>query len=151
MPKTNYKKNGNGNGGVSELLKELWNAAVALRGNIEPADYKRGAAQRDNSYPDKNPDIVSGYRCPHLATRDHITRESQQFVRISLLQNTAQFRGKRRNRHQLPRPNGALLPYPDRNPDIVSGLQSEGVLPEPGHTSGTLYVRHARYRTVPWL
>jgi type I restriction enzyme M protein len=28
-------------GGVSELLKELWNAAVALRGNIEPADYKR--------------------------------------------------------------------------------------------------------------
>ena len=31
----------NGNGGVPELLKELWNAAVALRGNIEPADYKR--------------------------------------------------------------------------------------------------------------
>jgi type I restriction enzyme M protein len=31
----------NGNGGVSELLKELWNAAVGLRGNIEPADYKR--------------------------------------------------------------------------------------------------------------
>ncbi|HEY5769895.1 MAG TPA: type I restriction-modification system subunit M N-terminal domain-containing protein [Terrimicrobium sp.] len=31
----------NGNGGVAELLKELWNAAVALRGNIEPADYKR--------------------------------------------------------------------------------------------------------------
>lgn len=31
-----------GNNGVSELLKELWNAAVALRGNIEPADYKRG-------------------------------------------------------------------------------------------------------------
>lgn len=38
MAKTTYK---NGNGGVSELLKELWNAAVALRGNIEPADYKR--------------------------------------------------------------------------------------------------------------
>jgi type I restriction enzyme M protein len=31
----------NGNGGVPELLRELWNAAVALRGNIEPADYKR--------------------------------------------------------------------------------------------------------------
>ena len=30
-----------GNGGTAELLKELWNAAVALRGNIEPADYKR--------------------------------------------------------------------------------------------------------------
>jgi len=38
MAKPTYK---NGNGGVSELLKELWNAAVALRGNIEPADYKR--------------------------------------------------------------------------------------------------------------
>jgi type I restriction enzyme M protein len=33
-----YKK---GDGGVSELLKELWNAAVALRGSVEPADYKR--------------------------------------------------------------------------------------------------------------
>ena len=31
----------NGNGGLAELLRELWNAAVALRGNIEPADYKR--------------------------------------------------------------------------------------------------------------
>jgi type I restriction enzyme M protein len=31
----------NGNGRVSELFKELWNAAVALRGSIEPADYKR--------------------------------------------------------------------------------------------------------------
>ena len=30
-----------GNGGLPELLKELWNAAVALRGSIEPADYKR--------------------------------------------------------------------------------------------------------------
>jgi len=29
------------NGSVAELLKELWNAAVALRGHIEPADYKR--------------------------------------------------------------------------------------------------------------
>ena len=36
--KTSYK---NGNGGLAELLKELWNAAVALRGSIEPADYKR--------------------------------------------------------------------------------------------------------------
>ena len=26
---------------LSELLKELWNTAVALRGSIEPADYKR--------------------------------------------------------------------------------------------------------------
>src|SRR6266480_6530781 len=32
-----YKKNGTG----SDLFKELWNAAVALRGSIEPADYKR--------------------------------------------------------------------------------------------------------------
>jgi type I restriction-modification system DNA methylase subunit len=36
--KTSYK---NGNGGLAELLKELWNAAVALRGSIEPSDYKR--------------------------------------------------------------------------------------------------------------
>ncbi len=28
-------------GGQAALLKELWNAAVSLRGNIEPADYKR--------------------------------------------------------------------------------------------------------------
>lgn len=28
-------------GGQGALLKELWNAAVSLRGNIEPADYKR--------------------------------------------------------------------------------------------------------------
>src|SRR5712672_2556144 len=34
--KTSYK-----NGGVVELMKELWNAAVALRGSVEPADYKR--------------------------------------------------------------------------------------------------------------
>jgi len=32
-----YKKNG----ARSDLFKELWNAAVALRGSIEPADYKR--------------------------------------------------------------------------------------------------------------
>jgi len=40
MKKPLYKQN-DGNGGTAELLKELWNAAVALRGNIEPADYKR--------------------------------------------------------------------------------------------------------------
>jgi type I restriction enzyme M protein len=32
-----YKRNN----GLADLLKELWNAAVALRGSIEPADYKR--------------------------------------------------------------------------------------------------------------
>lgn len=32
----------NGNGGsIKELLDELWEAAVRLRGSIEPADYKR--------------------------------------------------------------------------------------------------------------
>ena len=45
MPKISYKnksqKNGNGNGGLAALIKELWNAAVELRGNIEPSDYKR--------------------------------------------------------------------------------------------------------------
>src|SRR5215212_7666378 len=30
----------NGNG-ISALIKELWEAAVTLRGSIEPADYKR--------------------------------------------------------------------------------------------------------------
>lgn len=29
------------NGGIAELMKELWQAAVNLRGAIEPADYKR--------------------------------------------------------------------------------------------------------------
>src|SRR6476659_8317564 len=28
-------------GGIAELVKELWQAAVGLRGSIEPADYKR--------------------------------------------------------------------------------------------------------------
>lgn len=43
MPKISYKdkQQHNGNGGLAALLKELWNAAVALRGNIEPSDYKR--------------------------------------------------------------------------------------------------------------
>lgn len=35
------KQNKNGNGGLAALIKELWNAAVELRGNIEPSDYKR--------------------------------------------------------------------------------------------------------------
>lgn len=39
--KAQTQKNGKGNGGLATLLKELWNAAVALRGNIEPSDYKR--------------------------------------------------------------------------------------------------------------
>ena len=44
MPKKingKQKANKNGNGTVSELLKELWNSAVALRGAVEPSDYKR--------------------------------------------------------------------------------------------------------------
>src|SRR5829696_5076223 len=36
-----YKEKNNGNGGLRELFRELWNTAVTLRGNIEPADYKR--------------------------------------------------------------------------------------------------------------
>lgn len=31
----------NGGNGVMALVKELWQAAVHLRGSIEPADYKR--------------------------------------------------------------------------------------------------------------
>lgn len=34
------KKKSEGNG-ISDLIKELWNSAVTLRGSIEPADYKR--------------------------------------------------------------------------------------------------------------
>lgn len=43
MAKKKAKKaDGNGAGnGVAELIKELWQAAVNLRGSIEPADYKR--------------------------------------------------------------------------------------------------------------
>jgi type I restriction-modification system DNA methylase subunit len=33
--------NGTNGGGLAELTKELWQAAVNLRGSIEPADYKR--------------------------------------------------------------------------------------------------------------
>src|SRR6266404_7045888 len=40
MSKTSYKQK-NGNGGLRELFRELWNTAVTLRGSIEPADYKR--------------------------------------------------------------------------------------------------------------
>lgn len=36
--KTSKKKNNNG---ITDLTKELWQAAVNLRGSIEPADYKR--------------------------------------------------------------------------------------------------------------
>src|SRR5437868_9222863 len=35
-PKEQPKSNG-----ITELTKELWQAAVELRGSIEPADYKR--------------------------------------------------------------------------------------------------------------
>jgi len=38
--KTEVNTNGNGNG-IVDLTKELWQAAVTLRGSIEPADYKR--------------------------------------------------------------------------------------------------------------
>jgi type I restriction enzyme M protein len=38
--KANANQN-NGSGGFAGLMKELWEAAVALRGTIEPADYKR--------------------------------------------------------------------------------------------------------------
>jgi len=29
------------NGNITDVLKQLWQAAVNLRGSIEPADYKR--------------------------------------------------------------------------------------------------------------
>lgn len=35
------RENTNGNGGIAQLTRELWQAAVNLRGSIEPADYKR--------------------------------------------------------------------------------------------------------------
>jgi type I restriction enzyme M protein len=37
--KAEYKSNGNNN--IMDVTKELWQAAVNLRGSIEPADYKR--------------------------------------------------------------------------------------------------------------
>ena len=39
--KSEYKTSTNNNGSIPELMKELWQAAVNLRGSIEPADYKR--------------------------------------------------------------------------------------------------------------
>ncbi|HRJ59460.1 MAG TPA: class I SAM-dependent DNA methyltransferase [Anaerolineales bacterium] len=36
-----YKTETNTNGSIPELMKELWQAAVHLRGSIEPSDYKR--------------------------------------------------------------------------------------------------------------
>jgi type I restriction enzyme M protein len=39
--KTEYKTASTNNGSIPELMKELWQAAVNLRGSIEPADYKR--------------------------------------------------------------------------------------------------------------
>ncbi len=38
--KSEYKTSNN-NRSIPELMKELWQAAVNLRGSIEPADYKR--------------------------------------------------------------------------------------------------------------
>lgn len=38
MAKTPKKEQSNG---ISDLIHELWRAAVYLRGSIEPADYKR--------------------------------------------------------------------------------------------------------------
>ena len=41
-PKKNYGKNvAAGNGGMAELMRELWDAAVNLLASIQPADYKR--------------------------------------------------------------------------------------------------------------
>ena len=39
--KSEYKTASTNNGSIPELMKELWQAAVNLRGSIEPADYKR--------------------------------------------------------------------------------------------------------------
>jgi type I restriction-modification system DNA methylase subunit len=39
--KSEYTTSNNNNGSIPELMKELWQAAVNLRGSIEPADYKR--------------------------------------------------------------------------------------------------------------
>lgn len=40
VKKAEYKT-ANNNGSIPDLMKELWQAAVNLRGSIEPADYKR--------------------------------------------------------------------------------------------------------------
>lgn len=39
--KAEYKTSNNNNGSIPELMKELFQAAVNLRGSIEPSDYKR--------------------------------------------------------------------------------------------------------------
>ncbi len=39
--KKSGKKTASGNNGVADLMKELFQAAITLRGSIEPADYKR--------------------------------------------------------------------------------------------------------------
>jgi type I restriction enzyme M protein len=39
--KAEYKTESNNNGSIPELMKELFQAAVNLRGSIEPSDYKR--------------------------------------------------------------------------------------------------------------
>ena len=41
MPRTSKKKPEYQANGISALIKELWQAAVNLRGSVEPADYKR--------------------------------------------------------------------------------------------------------------
>ena len=41
MAKRKKKGKAKKSNGISDLIKELWQAAVNLRGSIEPADYKR--------------------------------------------------------------------------------------------------------------
>lgn len=41
MAKRKVKEKSQRSNGISDLIKELWQAAVNLRGSIEPADYKR--------------------------------------------------------------------------------------------------------------
>src|SRR5258708_26916980 len=40
-PKKSKQGNGAGGNGIAALTAQLWQAAVNLRGSIEPADYKR--------------------------------------------------------------------------------------------------------------
>jgi hypothetical protein len=46
MNKALYKQK-NGNGGSTEPLEELWNPALALRGNIWPADHASYVLQQE--------------------------------------------------------------------------------------------------------
>ena len=41
MARTSKKNAYQTNGNITDVLKELWQAAVNLRGSIEPSDYKR--------------------------------------------------------------------------------------------------------------